>query len=348
MNDLELLHDAWPTPDSPSPAAMAGARAVLLTRATSESAAPVADRALRRAATVDRPARPATATGRVRRPPVRRRRAVLVGAAALAVALIVVANLGPTGPDGRSRGVVPGLPSVPVAAAEVLERAAVAAEDRPFTPPRDDQWIYVEERLSSTDGSEPRVSRKWRRADGRGFAFVDDRGELRVEIMPTQPPERRVPGVLDGYRQLAALTADPDALLRWGYDRARDVTGAGLTEHGDVYAIFRGALTDNVLPPKLEAALFRALKRIPGVTARTVEIFGGRAISLGLTEDWLRQELLLDPRTYAVRGRRSTVARDAVIDPLKAGNETGEVRKGSRVISERLATAIVDEPGERR
>ena len=39
--------------------------------------------------------------------------------------------------------------------------------------------------------------------------------------------------------------------------------------------------------------------------------------------------------------------RDTVIDPLKAGNETGEVRKGSRVLLLRTATAIVDAPGER-
>jgi hypothetical protein len=68
----------------------------------------------------------------------------LVGAAAFALAIaagvIVVANLGPTGPDGRSRSAVPGLPGVPVAAAEVLERAAVAAEEKPFAAPRDDKW----------------------------------------------------------------------------------------------------------------------------------------------------------------------------------------------------------------
>jgi len=36
------------------------------------------------------------------------------------------------------------------------------------------------------------------------------------------------------------------------------------------------------------------------------------------------------------------------IDPLKAGNSTGEIKKGSTVIVERLATAIVDKPGQAR
>ena len=41
------------------------------------------------------------------------------------------------------------------------------------------------------------------------------------------------------------------------------------------------------------------------------------------------------------------MVRDTTIDPLKAGNETGAVRRGSRVVSLRVTTAIVDEPGER-
>jgi hypothetical protein len=103
-----------------------------------------------------------------------------------------------------------------------------------------------------------------------------------------------------------------------------------------------------VLPPQLEAGFFRAMKQIPGVTLDTVDIFGRPALALGLkTADWLHEELLLDPKTYAYRGERSTVVRDATIDPAKAGNPTGEVRKGRQVVAERVVTAIVDEPGQR-
>lgn len=91
------------------------------------------------------------------------------------------------------------------------------------------------------------------------------------------------------------------------------------------------------------------MKQVPGVTVETVDVLGSPALALGLeTADWLREELLLDPATYGYRGERSTVVKDAVIDPLKAGNSTGEVKKDSQVIVERLASAIVDEPGERR
>jgi hypothetical protein len=51
------------------------------------------------------------------------------------------------------------------------------------------------------------------------------------------------------------------------------------------------------------------------------------------------------PRTLVARS--ATVVRDATIDPLKAGNSTGEVHKGSKVVVARVITAIVDQPGER-
>jgi hypothetical protein len=125
------------------------------------------------------------------------------------------------------------------------------------------------------------------------------------------------------------------------------VSGAGITEHGDAYAILTGLLRSNVVPPDLEAAIFRGLKRVPNVTVEPIEVRGRPALALGQTEDWLREELLLDRETYTYLGQRSTITKNTRIDPAKAGNETGAVRKGDRVVSERIATAIVDEPGER-
>jgi hypothetical protein len=309
MKDLELLHDAWGAPDAPSAAARADARAALLVRA--------------------------------RRTP-RRRRLVPRLAAAAALALIVVAGLAAV----RDLG---GPESVPDASAAVLERAAVAAEGKPFVPPRDDQWIYVEERITSPGGGEPMIRRYWRAVDGTGSAWRDDAGKLRVERVHGGKgrPIRALIGPFAAYDQLAALPTDPDALLRRAYREAANITGAGLTEHGDVYALFNGMLRDNVLPPELEAAIFRALKRVPGVTVEPVDVNGRAALRVGQTEDWLREEMLLDAQTYTYLGESGTVVRDAIIDPAKAGNATGQIEKGHKVVSERLATAIVDGPGQR-
>ena len=89
------------------------------------------------------------------------------------------------------------------------------------------------------------------------------------------------------------------------------------------------------------------MTRAVGTSFTTVDVLGRPAYSLGQTEDWLHEELLLDRETYTYLGERSTTTRNTRIDPLKAGNETGEIRKGEKVVSARIQTAIVDEPGQR-
>lgn len=311
MNDLQMLHDAWGAPEAPAHNAYRQARAALLQRATT----------------------------RRRRRFVVRIAAVAAVSATTLTAFAVSENLGGTGSE-----------VVPVAAAAVLEEAAVAAETKPFTAPRDDQWIYFEDRFTTSDGG-AEIQRSWRRADGGGFAGIDERGKLRVTLIErlARRHGKPVPPLFDGYRTLAALPIDPDALRIWAYERARNATGGGMNDDGDVFLIFNHMLRGNVLPPKLEAAIFRVLKQLPGVTVLdTVDVLGRPAIALGLgTSDWLHEELLLDKETFAYRGERSTVVRDAVIDPLKAGNPRGEVKKGSKVVVARVVTAIVDEPGQR-
>jgi hypothetical protein len=314
MDDLKILHDSWGSPEAPSHEVSARARAALLARA-------------------------AEGTTTARRFPLRGPAAV--GALAVAIAAgVALADLGGTGPD---------VPAVAVASAAVLEQAAVAAETKPFTAPRDDQWIYIEDRFSrSGEGTE--THRSWRRADGRGMAWIDENGKLAFRpVDPARRSGRRQAGLPESYEEFAALPTDPDALLRWAYTQAKSITGGGMNDDGDVYLLFNGMLRGNVLPPELEAGVFRALKQIPGVKVETVDVFGQPALSLGLTTaEWLHEELLLDPDTYAYRGERSTVIRNATINPLKAGNATGEVKKGSRVVVARVATAIVDQPGELR
>jgi hypothetical protein len=308
MNDLEILNAAWESPDAPSHAASTDARAALLARAE----------------------------GR-KRPAARScwRLAPAAAAVAAAAVVLVVQNLG----DAPR--------AVPVASAEVFERAAAAAEKRPFTAPRPDQWIYTEDAFGTSDSGAPLTRRQWHRAYGLGLAVADEHGKVRV-IEPPRKHGNGRPAPFDSYEAASKLPTDPDALLRWAYRQAKNVTGAGLTEDGDVYAILSGILGTNVLPPEREASIFRALKRVPGVSVDTIEVMGRRVLSLAQTEDWLREELFLDPETYVYRGQRGTVVRDAVINPEKAGNATGEIKKGHTATSIRTATAIVDKPGETR
>jgi hypothetical protein len=263
-------------------------------------------------------------------------RVVAVGGLALAITVAFAVSQNRRSPS-----------PVPVADAAVLEAAATAAEQQPFVAPRDDQWIYTQDKFSERV---PRFRQeKWRRADGGGFASYDAHGKLQVEML--HPRRRRaepVPlGPLAGYRQLAALPSDPDALLKWAYDQTPNIEGGGSTEHAEVYGIFAGMISDNVLPPDLKAAIFRALKQVPGVTVDTVEVNGHRVLAVGQTDDWLHQELLLDAKSHDYVGQLGTVTRDTTISPEKAGNATGEIKAGDEAAAMRITTAIVNEPGQR-
>jgi hypothetical protein len=312
MNDLNILHEAWDAPMPPSPAARARARGALLERA---------------------------------RPRPRRRHRRIAAAVALAASIALAATVAQNLDDaGRT------LPSIEVAsAAMVLERAATAAEHKTFTAPRPDQWFYFEDRFTAPEGTF--TTEGWRRADGGATAANSERTGGRLEITKFEAPKGRRPrpavGPLASYESLAKLPTDPEALKRWAYDLAKNVTGAGLNDDGDVYAIFNGMLRDSLMPPELEAAIFRALKEVPGVRVQEIEVSGRPALALAQTEDWLEEELLLDRQTYAYLGERSTVVKDATISPEKAGNATGRIAEGHKVVVERLASGIVDEAGQR-
>jgi hypothetical protein len=317
MNDLELLRDGWGTPSPPALDAFVDARAALVARAA----------------------------GRRRPRPSLRLAGLGAAVLALGTTVAVLGIPGRVGGDGLQ-----------VAnAAQALERAAAASAEKPFTPPRPDQWIYIEERFKGVASDRVHVMRSWRRADGHGMAWLDEAGKLRMR--PLERPEKgdrpRRPrpafGPLAGYDAVAGLPADPEALRRWAYGvAAYSTNGPGTTDDGDVYLLLNNLLRENLVPPEREAAIFRAMKQIPGVTLTNVDVFGRAALSLGLdTADWLHEELLLDPQTYAYLGERSTVIRDATLNPEKVGNETGDVHRGDQAIAERLVTAIVDEAGAR-
>jgi hypothetical protein len=329
VNDLTALRRAWEPPGAPSPHAERAARAALLAHVARGGSPPHG-------------ARLAPARRDPRRPRVGMRSASLAGVAlVLALAgVMAVQNLGGTD-GGQQRGVL----GVSNASAAVLNHAATVAERQPFTAPRDDQWIYTEDEMTGAGGG-TEARRTWRRADGGGIAMLDEHGRLEVhETREGRPTGRPVP--FDSYKGVAALPADPDRLLRWAYATTASVTGAGSTRDAEAFNILRVILDHGVVPPELRAASFRAMAKVPGVTVRTVEIQGAAMLAVGQTDVWLNQELLLDSETYAYRGQRSTVVRDARIDPDKAGNATGTVERGDTATTTRVATAVVDEPGAR-
>jgi hypothetical protein len=284
-------------------------------------------------------------------------RIVAVGALAVTIVAGVTAvqNLGGVDENGHRRTVLPGLPTGPVAnAAEALDRAAAAADSRPFTPPKPDQWIYIELRIRTTvkesggvTGGPYRtiVRRSWERGDGKKSARIEN-GRVKIfdEFARTIPPS--------DYPSLAALPTDPDALLRWSYAQngAKPGSESGYQMAFETLSVI---LRENFLPPRTEAAIFRAMKKIPGVTLGddSADAAGRPAIALGrIAEGWLHEEVMLDPKSYAYLGERVISIKGhtdrGVGDDPNAGVKY--VKKGIlQNLTVRTAAGIVDEPGQR-
>lgn len=336
MDDLKILREAWDAPDAPTDAAHASARAALLARAGG-------------AGLPQEPAR------RRLRLPRMGTRLLAVGALAVTIAagVTVVQSLGGTDGQGRPKPVVPGIPAGPVAnAAEALDRAAAAADARPFTAPRPDQWTYIENKNTVPAGGpgglatggplKTSVERLWRRADGKQSAWMDD-GKLQVQTEPgpLMPPS--------DYPTLAALPTEPEALLRWAYKEMGGLGGG--TDEGRwtmAFSLFNTILRNSVLPARVEAAIYRTMKTIPGVTLvhGAVDVAGRPALAVGrVQEGWLRIEVLLDRKTYRYLGERSVAIKNHTSRGLDGSLH---VKRGTvQIYVARVTAGIVDKPGQR-
>lgn len=270
-------------------------------------------------------------------------RLVAVGALAVAIAagVTVVQSLGGAEENGNPRRVVPGLPAGPVAnAQQVLLKAADAAQHRTLIVPRRDQWAYLETkywRRGKLGGPvQMTVDRVWTWVGGTKVAYFDH-GKLVVSSTGGGFPPT-------DYATLAKLPRDPVALIAYVQRQMPPVENRSAGTFRALASMLGGA----VWPPDQEAAIYRAMARIPGVTLnrRTTDARGRPALALSLeVEGWLRQEVLLDPVTYAYRGHRAT----AIKDHKLPGRRSEWTLKAGTIESQsvRLAAEFVDRPGQR-
>ncbi|GAA4604358.1 hypothetical protein GCM10023195_14800 [Actinoallomurus liliacearum] len=274
--------------------------------------------------------------------PSRRAAFRLVAAGGVAGALIAgVAVVVTSGDGSRDRVAAPVTETQ-----QVLNVAATFALKQPFTAPRLGQWVYTETRYRRSGipdrgqvirpGSPLRtkVDRTWIRADGTRRATYDPHGKLLTSATGGGTPPT-------GYATVAKLPTDPDAMLAW----ARKEPTPGDRNEG-AFQLFEGLLLNNgALPPAQTAAAYRAMAKIPGVTVDRAarDGAGHKAVSVSfLIEGYMKEEILLDPSTYAYRGHRDTVVRDHTMP------DGGRFLKGAvESYSVRLAAGVVDRPGQR-
>jgi hypothetical protein len=321
-DELELLR-AWAPPEAARDEDAAHARVRARLTAHVARAAPAV------------PARPGPRS-RPRRPRARRRWWLVAapGALAATAAVAVLLSLG----SGVQEGSVA---PAPATAAEALDQAAAAAERQPAPEafPRPDQFFYTSSRSTYLS---------CRIAAGDGFCVLAQMhreawvGERRRGSETTRVTGHRWPSAAErrtwvaaGRPSLAGLRAGTFALAPHRgyylgnerltnarmrafdqdgaalYRRLRDGVGPsqGSSRLGEVFTQIGDALREQPAPPKLRAALYRALKYVPGVrfVPRTRDGLGRRAVAVTRVEDGTRRELLFDPATSAMLAEREVV-----------------------------------------
>jgi hypothetical protein len=350
MDDLKLLEALRRETPPITAAAAQSARARLL------------------AAAAERP-RPAARRGDPRRGLVRVGWRVAV-AAALGLALtagITVTRDADRSEQGRSPAAL--LPVGVANAAELGERAATVTAAQPDLHPRPHQWTYTETvRATNEDltpfsavGARRETTRSWMRIDAKQHA-IEYQG--RLHRMPNHQLSSVYPWRSFAY--VRQLPTDPQALLTRLYatyspagERPYNRLRFSREEQDQrAFSLVADLLRDNVVPPGVQAAIYRALPSIPGVQLQrdAVDAAGrhgfafARVYELPSDDGRIGAEIILDPRTYQYLGWRQVVVNDFVADNVTIDGKRVRPRVAKGTVFDwtaRTSAAIVNRPGQR-
>jgi hypothetical protein len=270
-----------------------------------------------------------------------RKHTLLLTATAVAAAVAVAAGLASYGlspgstPASSARPTAapkhPAAPSQEVLAARMLNDASAAASRvPPKTTPSPGQWIYSKlvgyEYRQGTTSDE-----NWITFDGTKSAYYEGHGgPITVHTSPITPPAdiKSDPVAAfntdatpqTAYYALASLPTTPSQLLA-ALDKVVEAAGAANLVAGNPVAgqtpKNKGQLEFDYLslllwnaaggvgaPPKAEAAAFRAMAAIPGVTVQQGITDAAGNPAIGVSDDGGYDQLLLDPVSYQVTGLR--------------------------------------------
>lgn len=234
-------------------------------------------------------------------------------------------------------------------AAALLDRIATVAASRPEREIRDDQYICITSTVAYAAMSEsdlrldkPHRRQVWLSVDGSGSGLLRENGE-EIELESTETPAPGLDAGVDPgpslnsptYRYLETLPTDPDVLLKKIYE---ETEGAGPGPHEEAFVTIGELLREQLVPPEVSAALYRAAAMIPGVTVvdDAVDAAGRHGVAVARTHDGERVEWIFDRQTLEYRGERGVMVRDTT------WAEAGQVTATTAVLSR----AVTDEPGQ--
>jgi hypothetical protein len=274
----------------------------------------------------------------------RRRSRLVAGAAGLtAVAALAVAGglavttdrpttPAATGRHGTSQ-------AAPGTAAALLGRVSLAADEQQVTV-RDDQFIYIDSTVAytaytETDGTTrgqletPHRRQIWLSVDDSRPGLLREGKSIALDPSGT-PPDIRTPT----YRYMTTLPTDPDQLL--AAIRAADQPDAaaaarkGATLDDLVFGTLGNLIWENLLPPKLAVAVYRAAAKVPGITLvpDLTDAAGRHGVAVARTDgSGVRSAWIFNPKTYEYLGEREINVKDGSTHALTAVLSRGVVDK---------------------
>lgn len=266
---------------------------------------------------------------------------VLACAAAVA-ALVVLTVTGPPRPPVP----VAGRPVIASSAAvQVLDGAADRVLASPEVTVREDQFVYTR---SATIANEGRFGEDvvlgavherevWLGQDPSAYGW---HGDMIREFGQDWPLDRAGPSPASAqrptYAWLAALPTDPSELLD-ELDRAA-VPVDGQEQEQATFELIGSLLSEQIVPPRIAAALYRAVARIDGVEVdrRATDALGRRGIGISRRDARFRTRTtwIFDARTYEMRGTRWYFTHP---------DHSPDILFGATAI---LETAVVDRAGQ--
>ncbi len=242
-----------------------------------------------------------------------RRRLVLIALPAVTAAAVTAALVA---------GAVSEKPVTDQRAVDLLNRIATVAAAKKAEPVRDDQYVYVstqgtqEVRDDDKDyGTQTFRRTDWQPVDGKRS------GLARIKILSGANPYthggdmklNRDPNVTY-YRELEALPTDPGKLYRKVWD---DTEGEGQTHEAAALEEIGSMLPSATLLPDLNAALYRAAAKIPGVSVvdDAKDIAGRHGIGLTFKDGDDRDTWVFDRESLNFLGTDEVALLDAgVVD----------------------------------
>ncbi|MFE4623520.1 CU044_5270 family protein [Streptomyces mirabilis] len=234
--------------------------------------------------------------------------------------------------------------------ASTVEHIAAAASASKTPEPGPGQYIYIKSKVSylsvlHTDADKSKtlvqplhIREAWNSPDGKQ-GWLDEPGyQPKGGITLNSDVESSLNA--PSYDYLKTLPTDPDALLKKIY---KETKGQGNSPDQEAFTTVGDLLGEQLAPARLNAALYRAAAKIPGVVVvdHAQDAVGREGIALAHVDQQSgdRTEWIFDRKTYAYLGSRGVQVKQA--DDVKPGT----VLEYTAVLERAVVDAQKQRPG---